>query len=246
MTSLWFVVPAHGRHELTAICLRQLRDTCDRLDEIEATAVVISDDENLDTARSLGFGTIERNNQFLSRRFNDGIQLATDPGFNHRPADYVVPCGSDDWVHPSLFEELPSHKTMIGFQQMCFVREDGLEMTARSVAYQGGCGIRIYPRWLMEQVGYRPADEDRRRGCDTSTLHNLQANVPGMRVQHRASEPWAIVDWKSPDEQVNAYGDLARHRALWTGDPWVDLDAHYPLDLIAEMHSHYLGRMVTA
>ena len=30
MSSLWFVVPAHGRLELAAICLRQLRRTCDR------------------------------------------------------------------------------------------------------------------------------------------------------------------------------------------------------------------------
>ena len=78
---------------LTAICLRQLRRTCDSLAEngVQATAVVIADDENLDTARELGFGTVDRDNRFISRRFNDGIQLACDPEFNPRPADYVVP-----------------------------------------------------------------------------------------------------------------------------------------------------------
>lgn len=53
MSSLWFIVPAHGRAQLARICLGQLRRTCDALNAegIAATAVVIADDENLDTAR---------------------------------------------------------------------------------------------------------------------------------------------------------------------------------------------------
>ena len=86
MTSLWFVVPAHGRLELSRICLRQLRRTCDALAEngIKATAVVVADDGNLETAREVGFGTVERDNQFVSRRFNDGVQAAFDP-YNPAP-----------------------------------------------------------------------------------------------------------------------------------------------------------------
>lgn len=93
MKSLWFCVPAFGRYNLTAICLRQLRRTCDLLehDGIHATAVVIADDENLDSARELGFATVRRDNRFTSRKFDDGIQLALDPDYNPHPADYVVP-----------------------------------------------------------------------------------------------------------------------------------------------------------
>ena len=50
------------------------------------------------TSVDLRFGWVIRDNQFTSRRFNDGIQLATDPKFNPAPADYVVPFGSDDWA----------------------------------------------------------------------------------------------------------------------------------------------------
>jgi hypothetical protein len=32
---------------------------------------------------------------------------------------------------------------------MSFVREDGREMTAKFLNYQGGCGIRVYPREVM-------------------------------------------------------------------------------------------------
>jgi hypothetical protein len=102
---------------------------------IEATAVVIADAENLSALRPdmHGFGTVERDNRFLSRRFNDGIQLATDRRFNRRPADYVVPCGSDDFVDWRLFLDLPPANTVVGFQRMSFVREDGRELASAEV-----------------------------------------------------------------------------------------------------------------
>ena len=92
VVSLWFVVPAHGRYELTRICLEQLRRTCDAL-PYDATAVVVAEDQNLYTAADLGFATVHRDNDFLARKFNDGIQLACDPNYNPEPADYVVPFG---------------------------------------------------------------------------------------------------------------------------------------------------------
>ena len=212
MSTLWFVVPAHGRLELSAICLRQLRRTCDALTEagIEATAVVIACDENLDTARELGFGTIERDNTFLSRRFNDGIQLACDPAFNPRPAAYVVPCGSDDWVDWRILTELPPADEIVAFQHVSFVREDGRELTSSFIGYTGGCGIRIYPRRAMWKLGYRPADEDRKRGCDTSILTNLRHHASRLTVRHRPIDHRQIVDWKSPVEQVTSYASVLR------------------------------------
>ena len=239
--SLWFIVPAHGRVELAAICLRQLRRTCDELagDGIDAAAVVIADDENLDTARALGFATVRRDNRFVSRRFNDGIQLACDPKFNPRPADYVVPVGSDDWVDWRLFRELPDERTMVGFQRMAFVREDGRELTVRHIGNEGGCGIRIYPRQVMARAGYRPADEDRPRGCDTSILTNLKVAGAVGRVEHRDLDPLQIVDWKSPGANLNPYASLARHRQELVRDPFEVLRGRYPAEALLEMEAHY-------
>lgn len=239
--TLWFVVPAHGRLALSAICLRQLRRTCDALtgEGIEASAVVIACDENLETARELGFGTIERDNRFLSRRFNDGIQLACDPAYNPRPVDYVVPCGSDDWVDHRLFLELPPADTVRAFRRLAFVREDGREMTTRHLTYAGGCGIRIYPRQVLERLDYRPADEDRRRGCDTSILGNLTHAGPLLRVVYGATDARQIVDWKSPGEQLNGYGELQSHRLLWQGDPFDELADVFPPAALEEMAAHY-------
>lgn len=250
MPSLWFVVPCHGRAQLARICLTQLRRTCDQLEQegIRASAVVIADDENLVTAAALGFATVERDNRFLSRKFNDGLQLALDPKHNPRPADYVIPCGSDDWVDHRLFLDLPSADTMVGFQRLAIVREDGREITTRQLTNPGGSGIRIYPRRLMEPLGYRPADEDRKRACDTSILTNLQRHWGDrMRIMHHHLHDFQIVDWKSPIEQLNSYDTLAAvFKAAVTADPFAALAEHYPVDALEEMREHYAARVLVA
>jgi hypothetical protein len=244
------VIPAHGRHALTAICLKQLRRTCDELvaNGIEASAVVIACDENLDTAREFGFATVERKNQFLSQRFNDGFQLACDPEINPRPADYAVPCGSDDWVDAPLFFDLPPKDTMVGFQQISFVPPRGDEISFVRVNYQGGAGIRIYPREVLAKVNYRPADEDRYSGCDTSTLLNLRHAWRGaLKVVHPDSDARQIVDWKSPDEQLTAYETIIpRYPSVTKKDPFRVLSKIYPAEALAEMQAHYSRELVAA
>lgn len=246
MPSLWFVVPVHGRLPLASICLRQLRRTCDALTDhgIDATAVVVADRENLRDLRrrltsTLGFATVVRDNTFLSRKFNDGIQLALDAKFNPRPADYVVPCGSDDWVDWRIFTTLPGHDEVLGFQRLSFVREDGLEMTSRFLSYDGGCGIRVYPRRVMAHVGYRPADEDRKRACDTSILTNVRRAFPRLQVTHASTDARQIVDWKSPGEQLNSYEALNVHRPELRADPFVELAGVFPDEALREMRKHY-------
>lgn len=242
MSSLWFVMPAHGRLQLAEICMRQLRRTCDALarERIEATAVVIADDENFQTARSFGFAGVPRDNQFVSRKFNDGIELAFT---NPRPADYVVPIGSDDWVDHRIFLNLPPADTVVGFKWMSFVREDGAEISAKHIDYPGGAGIRIYSRALMEPLGFRPADEDRYRGCDTSILYNLQRHHGDkLKLSHRHLHERQIVDWKTPDEQLNPYQSLARHRGKANSDPFSELAGIYPDAALEEMQALYASR----
>lgn len=243
MPSLWFVVPVHGRQELARICLSQLRRTCDALtnEGVDASAVIVGDSPQLlDTARELGFATVRRNNRFLSRKFNDGIQLALDERFNPRPADYVVPCGSDDWVDWQLFTDLPPQDTMVGFPRMSFVREDGKDLTAVHLTYEGGAGIRIWPRQVLKGVGYRPADEDRPRGCDTSILLNTRAAGAAFFVDHRDTDPRQIVDWKTVGANVNPYDSVAtRWQGESLGDPFDALADMYPAEALEQMASHY-------
>lgn len=265
--TLWFVVPAHGRVELSAICLRQLRRTCDVLVEhgIAASAVVIAEDENLRTASRLGFGFIRHSNRFLSRKFNAGIQLACDESLNPRPADYVVPCGSDDWVDPALFlNGLPDPQTILAFRHAAFVDETGTQIVSRAIDYEGGVGIRVYPRSMMgrrRKVGidagrgevvyappYRPADEDRERACDTSILVNIKRTFAGGRgpfIRYGDLHGWQIVDWKSADQQLNAYGDIVARfpRGAAADDPFETLRTVFPTEALDEMRAHYRSRV---
>jgi hypothetical protein len=248
--SLWFCVPVFGRIELASICLRQLRRTCDALIEagVDASAVVVGDEMDLAELRpdELGFGEVERDNAFTSAKFNDAIQLATDPEYNPRPADYVVPCGSDDWVDWRLFVKLPKPDTIIGFQRVGFVREDGREISTHHISYPGGAGIRIYPQEIVAAIGHRPADEDRRRGCDTSILTNVRRVLRHeVHVHHRYLHDFQIVDWKTEGEQLNTLAYVSRHfRPLAVADPFEVLRGVYPDEALEDMQRHYAREAV--
>lgn len=252
MPTIWFCMPVHGRLALAAICLRQLRRTCETLAQngVQASAVVVSDRDSLDRldAETGGwYAAVERSNDFLSAKYNDAIQLACDPAFNPRPADYVVPCGSDDFVDWRLFTRLPKADTIVGFQRVSFVREDGVELAQRYLRYEGGCGIRIIPRQLLGPAGYRPADEDRRCGCDTSILVNLRRlHGDRLKVAHRDSDARQIVDWKTAGENLNPYEKLRMHREESSGDPFAELAEVFPAEALAEMRAHYQGRALVA
>lgn len=246
MPSIAFCVPVHPlRVRLAAICLRQLRRTCDALiDEgVMASAVVVSDRETIDELDplGLGFATVERDNYFLGRRYNDAIQLATDPAHNSNPADYVVPFGSDDWADYRLFlEPLPAQNEIQGFQQVCFVSEDGRSLSTTFLGYEGGCGIRIIPRQLVAPLGYRPADEDRPRGCDTSILANLRRYHAGaLKIKHLHLHDRQIVDWKSAEGQLNSYPVVTSHRSTEIPEPFDALADLYPESALDEMREHY-------
>jgi hypothetical protein len=96
----------------------------------------------------------------------------------------------------------------------------------------------------MQQMGYRPADEDRRRGCDTSILVNTKREIPDLRVEHRDLDPLQIVDWKSHGENLNPYESLARHRSELKRDPFVVLQGRYPAEALTAMQEHYYGALV--
>lgn len=254
MPSLWFVVPCHGRVDLARVCLRQLRRTCDALVDhgIEATAVIVADDENLTTAHELGFATVDRDNTFLGKKFNDGIQLALDPKFNPRPADYICPMGSDDWIDWRILITLPDPDRVLAFQHLSFVREDGREISAAKVNYPGGCGMRVYSAELMFLLGYRPADEDRTRACDTSILVNLRRAHEveyGRRllIAHLQTDPAQIVDWKNSGEQINTFEDVSQwFRGPAGSDPFVALADTYPAEALDEMREVYARAPVMA
>lgn len=236
MTTLWFVCPAAGRLSIAEVCFRQLRRTCDALLErgIWASAVVVADDENLELARESGFGTVERDNSQLGRRINDGYELAGREG-----VEFMVPVGNDDWVDPNWIR-LPGPGETIGTHLSTVVSEDCSRMAALNIRF--GDGVRIYSRETLGNVGFRPADEDRKRAMDAST-HNGIGGAAQL-VFHDTS-PLAIVDFKSA-ENLNDYDGCVRHygRRSETTAVWEQLAEVYPAEAISEMRALHAREMV--
>lgn len=249
MTSVMFVVPAHGRFELTRVCLRQLRRTCDELagHDVRASALVVADDENLDTARECGFGTVERANTPLGRKWNDGYQLACDPSVNPHPADWAVPFGSDDWIDTRLvLAQVERRRADVQASRLsCVVREDGEELCPLRIGYDGGDGVRFLHRDLLALTDYRPAEEDRNRALDTSVFRNVAQRLGRMpRVAYVDLHPLQIVDFKSPDEQLNTYANCLAHReGDERRDPWFALAFCYPPEAIREARALYAHKV---
>ena len=235
--SLWFVVPAHGRVDLTRICLQQLRRTCDALAGfgVVASAVVVADDENLDSAADLGFWGYEQDNAFLGRKFNDGYELAAREG-----VDYVVPLGSDDWIHHRLLvgAELPRPNEIRCARRLVMVAEGGEKFMRLQVNYEGGIGMRITPTSLLKPLDYRPADEDRPRGVDTNTLMRIKL-ANRVQLTYFDADDFQIVDFKTEGANLNTWEMCVRHGAEPEEDPWLQLAASYPAESVSAMRRFY-------
>lgn len=250
---LWFVVPACGRFEMARACLRQLRRTCDALCEegLYATAVVVADDENLDVADELGFATVRRRNRPLGRKWNDGYELACSPALNPHPATHVIPFGSDDWIDPAFVLQggLPERGHIRCARESAVVREDGSRLARLRIGYPAGDGVRIFHARLFEPFDWRPAAEDASRALDTSVWSRLKSRPVVPEIVYFDLHPLQIVDFKSPDGQLNTYAACRSHLAganAETRDPWGTLERVYGAEPVQEMRSVYQPGLVAA
>jgi hypothetical protein len=255
-----FVSPAWRRFDVTRLALAQRAHLCGVLAErgIEATCVVIADDENLDIASEYGFHTLEQSNAELGRKFNDGFEYA----FRELEADYVVHVGSDNWIHPDVLDVLPLSYTQMPEptdENPVVVWSDvpqivaGTEMTLvdllfgklRRVKHGSRRGVIpwVIPRRAMESCGFRPIPESMAIGIDYALVVGL-----GIQPEFIFHDPrdCARVDFKS-DTNLNSYDAVTG--AIGYGEeqsPWSVLAEHYPVHLVemARSISLFSGNVV--
>lgn len=248
MKTLMFVMPVFGRRELTKLCMTQLRWTCDALSvgELSCNAVIVGHEEELlDHSRELDFWTVHQENEPLGRKFNDGIEAAYVAG-----ADYVVPCGSDNWVHPRWIHtaELPEEGEVVCHRQCAIVHESGNELGFITVDYDGGDGIRIFPISLFRSLEYRPAVDHRNRAIDTSIVERLR-RFAGWTPTYRYHDVgyWSVIGFQSYEQQLNDYPSLIKQFGDYTDpDPWSWIELHYPPHDVARVREHFKNRRVHA
>ncbi len=219
---IYFVTPAWQRYDLTAVCLEQRKRVIERLEGlgIEAHCVVIANDENLDIARSLGFDTVEQNNKWLGRKFNDGIQYAGKHG-----AQWIVPIGSDSWIEPSYFTPLPDPALTVTSALYAVV--ESKRMAYLKVGNRGA-GPYMFHRSLLGPR-FRPARDDISRHVDSSTVAGIRKPIDW---HHRDLHPMQYVGFRcepllTPYERLKKAWGVAESRK-----PWELLAQHYPADLV--------------
>lgn len=231
---LFFVTPAHQRFALSRICFKQRQWAMELLRNIgiEAECVVIADDENLEVAREFGFHTVEQNNEWLGRRFNDGYQLAAREGATH-----VCPVGSDSWVHPAFMEDsLPESGTILASRNYALVNKNGERRVQIWIPIAMGVTYVVN----MEDLAlsnYRPVREKIKRGCDTSLFRGLGSQI---QVDYQEDYELETVAFQSAP-QISSYSNLYQK---WgrkeTFHPFEGLPYIYPHDLVDEIMEFYV------
>lgn len=242
-----FVSAAWRRYEVTRLALAQRAHLCGELagQGHEATCVVVADDDNLDIAAEHGFETLERPNDQLGRKFNDGLEHAA----RELNADYLVLIGSDDWVHIDVFDRLPLDECREKFpteDEPVVVWSPAPEaVTGREIALvdleegrlqrcraRGRYGVIpwVFPRKALEPSGFRPVRDELNIGIDGSLIAGL-----GVQCEWVFHDPHDLcrVDFKSATN-LNSYEKIAA--AIGYGDeepdPWALLTERYPADLV--------------
>lgn len=222
--TLWFVTPAFRRYELSAVCFDQRRLVMDALaaQGVESRCVVIADDENLDLARERGFDVVERDNEWLGRRFNDGIEYAAQHG-----ASRIIPIGSDSWIDPAYFLPLPSREYTLTASLYSVVTADRLgELRIDDTK---GVGPYVFPRHVMRPSRFRPAKDAITHGVDSSTVKGIHMRIKWLR---RDVHPLQYVGFRGVPHLSSYDGLYAKWGVRQHSDPWARLAEHYPLGLV--------------
>ena len=227
--TLWFVTPAYRRYDLSAVCFRQRHQVIQQLAAhgVQAQCVVVADDDNLELARGLGFATVERDNRWLGRKFNDGIEYALRNG-----ADWIVPIGSDDWIDPDYFIPLPTAK---GRTSHYYAPVESDRLAELSIPTEAGAGPRVIGRELFKT--FRPCEERIRRGVDRSLLNALGP----VAWEYRDIHPLQYVGFRG-DRHITLYAKLRKARGgEELLDPWPLLASHYSQELVDEARRAMAG-----
>lgn len=227
MPQLWIITPAFQRFALAEVCFdqwsRQLQPACAAAG-VELRVIVVADDENLDIARAAGFDTLEQDNRWLGRRFNDGIEYACEHG-----ADWVAPIGSDSWIMPEYLLPLPDVGISRRSHLLTTVRLDRLaELHITGI----GVGPFMYHRSLLESSFFRPLEDRIARGCDTSTIVGIEYAGETITWEDRDVHQYQHVSFRGQPH-------LTKYTRLWASfgvrelyEPWSALLEHYPADLV--------------
>lgn len=228
--NVWFISPAYQRYMLSDIVFHQRKLAIEHLRSlgILANAVIVADDKNLEIAERYGLHTVEQDNTYVGRKFNDGYQFAAEHG-----AEFFVPVGSDSWLDPTFLISA-SKITITASRHYQIIKRDGRKRLRLWVPRASGVTYCV-PRKLLEPCGFRPVGDRLQKGCDTSTWYNLNKPVPLFSECHQ----FETVAFQSYP-QISSYQKLQDLYGLEESDePFAPLKIYYPSGLVNQIDEFY-------
>lgn len=233
MTSVCIVSAAWRRFDVTRLVLEQRQALCAELAPrgVQATSLVVADDENLDIAREYGALTLEHPNDPLGAKANAALKHAASL------ADWVVWIGSDDWIHPDAFDPLvedgaPGTKArIIVGERLSVVDTRRGELTRiRQCSTYGAIPWILESRLLLHRRGTIQADLE--RGLDGSLIRGIRRTLIPFRIEKHDSHHFRCVDFKTHENlsTYRAVGDVLGDGAPEPAGP--ALRGWFPADLV--------------
>lgn len=194
--------------------------------------MIVADDDNLDIARQYGAVAVEAPNRPFGQKWNVGLQHAADTG-----ADWIVWIGSDDWLHPDVFDVLLDRPDDVGPVIVTGRRLAIVDMaTGRLQRISSPSQYGAIP-WLLDARLFHtnkrnPIPADLSRGLDGALVRGLRLHRIPFGWEWHEPHDFRCVDFKTKTSITPFHG---LHRNLGIGDiepAWDTLRGWFPDDLI--------------
>lgn len=234
MISAWICSAAWRRFDVTRLALSQRQRLCEELAArgIQATSLVVADDENLDIARELGSVTLEAPNEPLGRKWNVALRYAAER------ADWVIWVGSDDWIHPDAFAPLtvppetgPARIIRGGRVTLVDLASGQLQRVSSASKY-GAIPWLIESRLIRATRKDSPIRPDLLRGLDGGLIRGLRRSPIPFELELHDPHEFRCVDFKS-DQNLSSFAAASEKRGLGEPEPaWAVLAKWFPADLV--------------
>lgn len=225
MISVCIASAAWGRFDVTRMVLKQRQRLCAELSSrgIAASMLIAADDANLDIAHEFGATMLEAPNQPLAGKCNLMLRGAA------AMADWVVWIGSDDWIHPDVFDPLGRPVSVVRGRRSVVV--DMATGELRRVHSPSGVPWLLDSR-LIRGKSWDPIRPHLNRGMDGALIQGLRRMNRTVAFEDHDPHEFRCVDFKTRDN-LSPYEGLAATRGY--GQPesaWDALRGWFPTDLV--------------
>ena len=236
MTSVCIASAAWRRLDVTRLVLKQRQRLCVELAArgVQAVPLIAADDENLDLAAEYDCETIEVPNDPLGRKCNLMLRHAAEL------FDWIVWVGSDDWIHPNVFDPLDGRDRPVsiirGFR-LCAVNLDtGQLQRINSPSQYGGIPWLLDSR-LIRGKSWDPIRSHLDRGLDGALIQGLRRMNKTLVFEDHDPHEFRCVDFKTRDN-LSPYEGLSATKGYDEPvDAWEALAGWFPADLVNDARS---------